>query len=452
MESQIMKMKNHPDNGKIRRKRVGPGTRVLAVALAAMMASACEGLLDVAPDPHYVDASLNPAQLSETMVGTLVDLNFAYDVWLYETNMFSGGMVALGLLRYTQSLRQVSRGGGQAGGLTGGGRDRRGPGVAYYAFLQQAIASSHKAQERILAGEFETIANPSSSAEYARVSVYNGFELIWLADFYCEFVLYGEGPVHSSRRGYEMAAEQFQAALAASGAEEEIRLAALAGLARVNRLLGNDAQAVQYAEQVPVDFEFHATYSTNTFEQTNRIWFRTWGFGEHSVGPAFLDLTIDDTGMPDPRTAVTVNPVPPRGDFFDVHAPMKVPSGSSPLVITSGVEMQYIIAEAELGMMHYDRAVEIINAMRARRGVDVQWTPMDMMSATEIRDKLIDERRRTMLFEGTLMGDTRLYTDKYNLDLFHTEVPQGVPVGDQICRLLPQREIDNIPGLQYTGG
>ena len=448
MESQAMK--NHLDYGRVRRK-VGLRVRLLAMAAAIMVAPACEGLLDVAPDPHYVDASLNPAQLSETMVGALVDLNFAYDVWMYETNMFSGGMVALGLLRYTQSLRQVGRGGGQAGGLTGGGRDRRGPGVAYYAFLQQAIASSHNAQERILAGEFESISNPSSSAEYARVSVYKGFGLVWLAGFYCEFVLNGEGPVHASRRGYEMAAEQFEAALGASGAEDEIRTAAQAGLARVNRLLGNDAQAVQYAEQVPVDFEFRATYSTNTFEQTNRIWFRTWGFGEHSISPAFLDLTIDDTGMADPRTATTHNPVPPRGDFFDVYAPMKVPSGSTPLIITSGVEMQYIIAEAELSMMHDDRAVEIINDMRARRGVDVQWTPMDM-GPNEIRDKLIDERRRSLFLEGTLMGDTRLYLDKYNLDLFHTEVPQGVPVGTQTCRLLPQREIDNIPGLQYTGG
>ena len=177
-------MKNHPDCGKVRRKRVRLGARLLVMALAVTVTPACEGLLEVAADPHYVDASLNPAQLSETMVGALVDLNFAYDVWMYETNMFSGGMVALGLLRYTQSLRQQDRGGGQAGGLTGGGRDRRGPGVAYYAFLQQAIASSHAAQERILAGEFETISNPSSSAEFARVSVYNGFELVWLADFY----------------------------------------------------------------------------------------------------------------------------------------------------------------------------------------------------------------------------------------------------------------------------
>ncbi len=450
MESQTMK--THPDYGKVRRRKMGLGARFLVTALAVTVTPACEGLLEVAPDPHYVDASLNPAQLSETMVGALVDLNFAYDVWMYETNMFSGGMVALGLLRYTQSLRQQDRGGGQAGGLTGGGRDRRGPGVAYYAFLQQAIASSHAAQERILAGEFETISNPSSSAEFARVSVYNGFELVWLSDFYCEFVLYGEGPAHSSRRGYEMAAEQFQAALAASGAEEDIRLAATAGLARVTRLLGNDAQAVQYASQVPADFEFHATYSTNTFEQTNRIWFRTWGFGEHSVAPGFLDLTIDDTGMPDPRTATVHNPVPPRGDFFDVYAPMKVPSGSSPLIITSGVEMQYILAEAALGMMQYDRAVEIINEVRAMRGVDVEWTPMDMMSAAEIAAKLVDERRRTMLFEGTLMGDTRMYRDRFGLDLFHTEVPQGIEVGTETCRALPQREIDNIPGLQVTGG
>ena len=72
------------------------------------------------------------------------------------------------------------------------------------------------------------------------------------------------------------------------------------------------------------------------------------------------------------------------------------------------------------------------------------------LSGNALRDKLIEERRRTLFLEGTLMGDTRLYKTKYSVDKFHTSIPQGLTVGSMTCRLVPQREIDNIPGLVYT--
>ena len=419
---------------------------MLPLVIGVTVMTACEGVLDVDPDPHFVDAIANPAQLNETMVGAEVDLNNAYDVWVYETNMTSGGMVALGLLRYTGSLREFSRGGGQAGGLTGGGRESRGPGVAYYAFLQQAIASSHRAQLRILSGEFEGLSE--SSEQFSRAALFNGWEILWLATFYCEFVLYGDGPVHTSQQGYQMAADQFQASVNAAGATDATRSAARAGLARANWQMGNESAAVQNAALVDPDFKYQATYSTNTFEQTNRVWFRTWGFGEHAISAAFRNLTVDDTGTPDPRTLMTLNPVPPRGDLDQVYAPNKIPSGGSPLNITSGVEMQYIVAEGALSS-NPDLTVQIINENRVRRGLNIVWTPAGT-GPNEIRDKLIDERRRTLLVEGTIMGENRLYIDKYGLNLFHTTIPQGLPVGSETCRALPQTEIDNIPGLVYT--
>ncbi len=423
--------------------------RTFSLVLVVTAITACEDLLEVAADPHFVDPEVNPALLAETMVGAQADMYFSYDVWMYETNMFSGGMTSVSLLRYTQSQRQLgSRGGGEAGGLTGGGRETRGPSVAYYSFLQVAINSSNAAQGKILAGEFPDISDPANSAEYARVSVYNGFETLWMADFYCEFVLFGQGPVLKSIEGYQLAADQFQNALNATNAESEIRQAALAGLARANRLLGNLNAARLFAEQVDPDFEFLARYSTNTQEQTNHIWFRTWGFGEHGVSPAFRNLTVDDTGIEDSRIVLEVNPVPARGQFDDVHAPLKVPSGSTLLIITSGVEMQFIMAEAALAT-DPTQTVTMINQIRTQRGVNIAWAPAGT-GENEIRDKLIDERRRTMLFEGTLMGDTRLYIFNHGLDLFQTEIPQGFEVQNATCRLLLQSEIDGIPGLVFT--
>lgn len=432
-------------------KRIARGRRTwwgmfwtLGLSVAVLGTAACDDLLTVDPDPHFVDATQNPPLLQETMVGAKVDMDWAYDVMLYQMNQLGGGIVAVGNLRFALSQRLVNEGGGQSGGLTGGERDNRGPEVAYYAYVQQAIASAERARERILSGEFEGL--DQNSAEYARLSVYRGFEIVWLSDLYCELVLDAQPPRYSSDEGYQIAQQHFEEALSATGVEEEIRLAATAGMARVHRLLGNDAQAAQFAAQVPPDFEFVSTYSTNTFEQTNRVWFRTWGFGEHSISSRFRDLTVDDTGVPDQRTLLVKNPVPPRGEFDDVYAPVKMPSGSDPVVITNGTEMRYIVAEAAL-TSDPDRTVEIINEIRAERGVDIEWQPQGT-GPNEIRDKLIDEKQRTLLVEtGVLLGDKRLYLRKYGLDLFHTEIPQGFPVGDITCQVLPRREIDNIEGL-----
>ncbi len=424
-------------------------------ALAVTGITACD--LDVAPDPHFVDADVNPAALKETMVGAEVGVSFAYDLWIYNTGLFAGGITGTGQIRWNQGERIVNRDLSQASGLTGGGRDRRGPSVAYYAWLQEAIAASKNAQNQLLAGDFAgsptatagLVANPMTSLEFARLSLFSGFLIVWLADHYCELVLYAQPPVLSSAMGYQEAAREFQNVLDATNAEPEIRMAALAGLARVNRLLGDLNAARGFATQVDPDFEYVATYSTATFEQNNHTWFRLWSFGEHAVAPQFRGLTVDDTGVEDPRMLLVKNAVPPRGSVDDVWSPLKMPAAGSPIMITSGVEMLFIRAEAAL---ETDLAltVTMINAARTERGLDIAWAPTLPLNHTEILDKLIDERRIALYLEGTLNGDTRYYIEKYGIDLFQTEIPQGFPVGDITCRRLPDREIETIEGLNYT--
>ena len=109
--------------------------------------------------------------------------------------------------------------------------------------------------------------------------------------------------------------------------------------------------------------------------------------------------------------------------------------------------MHFIIAES-LYSTDADSARALLNTIREARGVTEDVSAS--LTGTALRDKIIDERRRTLLFEGTLLGDTRLYKTKYSVDKFHTTIPQGLAVGSMTCRLVPQREIDNIPGLFYT--
>lgn len=408
---------------------------VLAVGVAAV---GCTDLLDVGSDPQTVDAS-QPISLRAALVGSTADLFQSYDSFIVWGGLFNDEFVNSGTAPGIQSWdrRDVPAdccGGTGRGSSIGGGN---------YGLLQRAVAISDIHQQRIEEGGFEEIAEPgTASPEYARFSAFTAYAKTWIGDLWCSTAFGGTGPELSTADVYRIAEDEFTAAIQASEAEPQIRQLALVGRARVRLNLGDDAGALADAQQVDPDFEFSANYSTASFEQRNRIHFRTWDFGNWSVGPAFRRLTVDDTGTPDPRVRLELNPRPAFEPSQDLYAPLKASNASAPIRIASGEEARYIIAEIEGGEV----AVNIINDIRARHGIEVQWTPSGSVP-NEIRDKVIDERKRTLFLEGTRQGDLRRYLDRYGLDLFPTSTPQGFPMGDQVCIPLPEVERNNNPDL-----
>ncbi len=431
--------------------------RVRAVAITLMLgllqACSVSDLLEVTPDVNTVDARRNPPLLGETMRGATVDLNFAYDIWVMGSAIFGNEMNSVSFLRWEMANRIPSQTIGLSAGTGAASPNDRGVRAnfpAWYAYLQQALAGSSRSLTKLKAGGFPQVTDPTTSAEFAKLSLFRGFELIWLSDVWCDFVLDAEPKVYTSREGWGLAAQQFQQVLAAGRAEPADRQAALAGLARVHRLLGNWTQAVQFAQQVDTSFQFQATYSTILTANTNRIWFHLWSFGEHTVSARWRNLTLDGTSTPDPRVRLQPNPVSPLGTLDQLFAPFKVASGSSPLNITSGVEARFILAEAAIAASNLQQAVTLLNTIRRQRAVTTEWQPATL-DRTTVLNKLIDERGRTLLLEGVRVGDLRFYKKAYGIDLWHTSIPQGSTVGTTTCHPLQQTEIDNIPGISnYT--
>lgn len=409
----------------------------ILLVLALSILVGCDELVDVQSDQQTIDTS-QPVTLEALIVGATSDLFTAYDSKIVWGGLFADTFVSSGTAPTIQNFdrRDVAEdhGGGGARGNSIGG--------PFYTPQQKAVRVANLAQERILNGEFDQIADPENSAEFARFSAYNGFGKTWLADLYCTAAFNGECPELSSVQVYELAEQEFTRAIEAANAEEAIRQASFAGRARVRLILGNTEGAVTDAERVDEDFEFLATYSTNSFAERNRVHFRTWDFRNWSVGPAFRDLTIDATGEADPRVDLAVNPEQAFDPSQDLYAPRKVATPNTPLTITSGDEAQYIIAEIVGG----SDAIDIINNVRTRNGVETMWTPSDP-TATEIRDKVIDERKRTLFLEGVRLGDIRRYLDVYGLDFFQQETPQGFTMGDQTCLPLPEIERNNNPDI-----
>lgn len=415
-------------------RKAGQKVRVAicGAMVGLLLMPGCDSLMEVDADPEIVRGGAGGAlSLQEILIGAEAALQQAYD----EKNLYAGlfGDVF------------TSAGPGQAHRLFSARvvtADEQLGVESHYVPLQRLVAMSGLGEEDILDGNFPELPNGSAdSKEYARLSLFEGFGKLWLADGWCTVAFRGTGPELTSREAYQEAAESLTEAIEAAEVEEDVRQAALIGRARVRLILGDDAGAAADARQVDPTFEYRVEYSTATFDQQNQVYFHTYTRGDWTVSPRFHGLTIDDTEIPDPRTLVEF-----RGPAYvvteELWVPLKVTGGAAPLTVASGDEAQYIIAEVEGG----DAAVDIINEVRARNGIDQEWTPSGS-GPNEVRDKLIEERFRTLFLEGVHLGDLRRYIDKYGLDLFPTTTPQGIPVSDATCIPLPSIERENNPDI-----
>jgi hypothetical protein len=389
-------------------------------------------------DPNEIGAD-EEFTLEQTLVGATAKLFQAYDLKIVWAGLLGDEFVSSGTAPGIQEWDRRAVDSDCCGGV-----DRTASiGSPNYVPMQQASKLADIAQERMAAGEFSRLPSPvEDTPEFARVSVYEGFAKIWLADLFCSLAFDGTGPELSTQEVYGLAEDEFTKAIQAADAASSIRQAALVGRARARLYQGQDQGALSDAQAVDPGFEFFAEYSTNSFSEENMVHFRTWEFGNWSVAPVFRDLTIDDTGSPDPRVDLVLDPRPAFEPSQPLYAPVKAETRSSPIRIASGDEAQYVIAEIEGGQT----AVDIINEVRARNGITTEWQPAGG-DPNEIRDKVIDERRRTLFLEGVRLGDLRRYIDKFGLDFFPTTTPQGFPVEDQTCIPLPDIERNNNPDL-----
>jgi len=428
-------------------RRSGRGRPWIApggLALACLIALAgCNSLLETEEDPGVVQGE-GGLSLQETLVGAESALKKAADEKVSFAGLFGNEFTsaASGAALREFDARQVTP--SEQAGTTGDDRDRS-IGGNWFIPLQRLVSVANLGKERVAAGAFPSLPDGSpDSPQFARLAFFEGVGKLWLADMMCTIAFLGTGPELSSLEAYEVAEANLTQAIEAAGVEDDIRQAALVFRARARLVLGNDQGALEDAQEVGPEFEFFVTYSSATIEQMNQLNLHNWDVSDWSVAPEFRGLTIDDTDVPDPRVDVT-GPVP-GGGFESTTALFvaeKYASNASPIRIASGDEARYIVAEVQGGQT----AVEIINEVRARHGIEIEWQP-ETGSAEEIRDKLIDERFRTLFLEGVALGDLRRYIRKFDLNLFTMGVtPQGLDYTDRTCLPLPQIERDNNPDI-----
>jgi hypothetical protein len=230
----------------------------------------------------------------------------------------------------------------------------------------------------------------------ARSALFSGFAHVLLGEAYCQVAL-DQGALKPPSAAFTAAVDRFTKAVTYATAANNTALAnaAYLGRARANLNLNKLAEADADAKRIPDGFVANATYDVTPVRRVNDSYENINVKFHMSVDPSYRGLTVN--GVADSRVVVTdakrfgadaVTPIWTRSKYTALN---------SPIPYATWNEAQLIIAEAEGGQA----AVDAINNIRRKYNLPLYAGG----TAAEIKAQIIEERRRTLFYDGHRMGD-----------------------------------------------
>jgi len=402
----------------VTRTRLGHAARAALGMAIALVATACNNMLDVENEQDILDTNLDtPDAIAPMMVGVAGDFALAYSDVAVIGGLFGGELIHTGSF---PTWREVE---------TGFGKRPSGTGNQLYNEISRAIWVSDTGAVRIA----KQVTNPDASPEVAEVLIYGAFAHLLMADHFCQGTIKG-GPAISPDSLYKRAEAIFTRALAIATAanKPDLKNRAIAGRARARLMLKNYAGARDDAKLIPAGFKFNAIYSANSTRENNTVATQTTTLirREAGVNPRFYN---DALYKADPRT-----PFRDKGDTAKGPDPtrkfveqLKYPVRESPIAVASTNEARLIEAEAEARLGNLTRAVALINEVRAASSL----TPVSPATQTAVLNQLYYERSAELWLQGQSLSDLR----RFNNPFLATRLDQCFEIG--------QLEWDNNPNL-----
>lgn len=412
-----------------RQSRLRQGASGLAVILAA---AGCDGILDVElPGRVPVETLDNPAMAETLVLGAIADFECAFNEYVHASAVFTNELITSTIWNVYNRMSSrdltIDEFGG-TGCITTSSAASFGP----YRPLQTARFQAEDVYDRI--SSFEEV--PNKESLLARAAAYAGYSYLLLGEGYCEnSVAVDGGPLVSKESLFQTAEQRFTTAIqhASAAGSTPIRHMAALGRARARIDMGNAAGAVEDAQTIPEGFVFEVTRGTATPARENRIFQAVNANRFASVGPTFRNLEID--GIPDPRVPVENTGTAGNDGQTPQWHQLKYTSLTDPMRLASWTEAQLIMAEAEGGQV----AVDAINRLR----VAADLPPFSSSDPEEIRNQIIEERRRELWLEGHLISDRQRFDLPWEQGLTH----KGNAYSDLHCFPLMQAERDNNPNI-----
>ena len=410
------------------------GALLLAVVVVA--AAGCKGTFDniigVDPADRVSESALfdNPAQAELLTASARAQFECALGTYALATGLLVNELNTLGSTQmFSLDSHQPDGAGGLAGQYGTGDCNADGGSVGVYVPLSSARWFADRVLEALEGwGDAEV---PNRAVLIATVAAYSGFAHTLLGEGFCSMALDG-GAELTPAQMFALAETKFTGAItAASGADAaDIVNMATVGRARVRLNQGKTAEALVDALAVPPGYVKNATRGPGSTLRENQLYTNTVRDATAGLGPNYLDVRFN--GVPDPRVpAVFLGPLT-AGVLR--YSQSKYASESSPIPIATGAEAQLIAAEIQGGQA----AADVINELHAAVGLD----PFSSSDPTEIRNHLVEERRRQFFLDGHRVWD------KIRLDLPLDPAP-GTPYrwggvhGSAKCLPLPDIERDN---------
>jgi starch-binding outer membrane protein, SusD/RagB family len=294
----------------------------------------------------------------------------------------------------------------------------------------------------------------ASSPEAAQAYLWAGYSNRLLGENMCQAVI-DLGPAEPRevflRRAEEHFTKAIETALAAN--HSGIVRAALAGRAAVRAHLGDWSFAEADASEVPTAFIHRLPYfDFGDQEQFNRIAHAgaNTPYKTHTVWGTYYASYFRTSGDPRVRwedTRLTGDGAVDCCGRVPFYRQLKYRSESAPINLSSGREMRLIEAEASLRRGDWERAMRIINDLRAAVGV----APLPASNLTEAWTRLKRERGIELWLEGRRLGDLhRWKRDGSPGDLDPLELPGPVSHlrAQDLCFPIPTSERETNPHLK----
>lgn len=389
------------------------------LAFAALLGTtACGDILDVrlpgqVPAERFEDVSLAHT-IMESAIG---DFECAYANYVFVTAYWTNEIIHAqqNLLNRQWSQRRITE---DNSSLLTSCESRWGT----FRVLHTARVQAEDAMRRFTEWDF-----PEREEFLGKAAAYAGYSTLLLGEAYCE-VTFDGGPIMTPAEVFQRAEQRFTTAIEhATAANDDATLnMARVGRARARLNLGRADEAAADARLVPVDFVYVADRGAETESRFNKVWLANNHEGGVTVDFSYRGLKFE--GVPDPRVQVFDAEKKGLSGETDVWVQLKYPDRDSDIPLATWEEAQLIIAEAEGGQA----AVDIINLLHERAGLPA----FSSADPDEIRDHLIEERRRALWLTGHRMNDMLRLDLPWRTGLDH----EGQPYGDGTCLPLPLTE------------
>lgn len=419
-----------------------------AVAVAvALGAGGCQNALDVNNPQLIPEGDLNDPQLVNVLMNTSIaalQTSYSEFVWfsaimtdeaLNATNDYRSGELSQRIVELAQ---------GNAGPYNQ---------LARYRATADSVASRIKT----------LVANPGTDLRLARALAYAGYGYVFMGEFLCTAPI-NAGPLITDDSLQVLALSRLTQAIAIAVAgrnssplaADSIANFARVGAARAALNLKRYGDAITFASAVDPAFVIQADYiaSANT-NLINSLWARANGQNKQiGVHPLMQ-------GLNDPRVRYVTKSVLGHNQLTLLNVPYSPRTFStftyvdstpfaqnSKIEIASGLEAQYIIAEASIrGGAGGWSTTQITNFVNARRAYGKE-TPYD--PATDLFAAVREEKRRDLYLGARRLGDLRRYKAQGVGDFFpsgqHPNKEWGL-YGSATCYIITQDEMSVNPNV-----